>query len=76
MIASFRGFELGHDAWGVIGAEFAVADAAGPGAHGGGGGSEGDGFETCGVVGSDGGGDEIEEGGAGGADANGALSAD
>ncbi|KAL8689751.1 MAG: hypothetical protein Q9218_004650 [Villophora microphyllina] len=57
MVTPFRGFQLGDDAGGVIGAEFAVADAAGPGAHGGAGGGEGDGAETGGVVGSYRGGD-------------------
>lgn len=74
--AALGGLELGHDAGGVVGAEFAVADAAGPGAHGGGGGFEGDGAEAGGEVGAYGGGDEVEEGGAGGADAEGALGAD
>lgn len=74
--AALGGFELGHDAGGVVGAEFAVADAAGPGAHGRGGGFEGDGAEAGGEVGAYGRGDEVEEGGAGGADAEGALGAD
>lgn len=73
MVAPLRRFELRDDAGGVVGAEFAVADAAGPGAHGGGCGGEGDGAETGGVVGSDGGGNEVEEGGARGADAEGVL---
>ena len=75
MIAPFRGFELRDDAGGVVGAEFSVADAAGPGADCGGGGGEGDGAEAGGVVRTYGGGDEVEEGGAGGADAEGALGA-
>ena len=76
MIAAFRCFELRDDAGGVVGAEFAVADAAGPGAHGRGGRGERDGFEAGGVVWAHGGGDEVEEGGAGRTDAESALGAD
>ena len=76
MQSLFRGFELRNYARSVVGAEFAVAGAAGPGADGVGGCFEGDGFETGGVVRADGGGDHEEEGGAGGADAEGALRAD
>lgn len=65
-----------HDAGGVVGAEFLVADAAGPGADGVGGCFEGDGFEAGGVVGSYGGGDDEEEGGTRGADAQGPLGTD
>lgn len=76
MVPSLRRFQLGHDAGGVVGAELAVADAARPSAHGGGGGGEGDGAEARWVVGAYGAGDEVKEGGAGGADAEGAVGAD
>lgn len=76
MVAALGGLELRHDARGVVGAELAVADAAGPGAHGRGRGGEGDGAEARRVVRADGGGDHVEEGGAGGADPEGALGAD
>ena len=76
MEAPFRGFQLGKYAGGVVGAEFLVADAAGPGAHGVGCCFEGDGFEACRIVGAYGGSDDVEEGAAWGADAEGALCAD
>lgn len=75
MEAPLRCFQLGDYAWGVVRAELHVADAAGPGAHGVVGCFQGDRFEAGGVVGADGGGDEVEEGGAGGAHAEGALGA-
>lgn len=76
MESLFRGFELWNDAGGVVGAELLVADAAGPGAHGVGGRFEADGAETGWVVRTHGGGDEVEEGGARGANAERALGAD
>lgn len=67
------GLHLRDDAGRVVGAEFFVAHAAGPGAHGAAGGLQADGFEAGGVVGPHGAGDEVEEGGTGGPDAKGAL---
>lgn len=74
--AAGGGLLLGHDAGGVVGAELLVADAAGPGADGVVGGLEGDGLEARGVVGADGGGDDVEEGGTRRADAEGGLGPD
>lgn len=71
-----RGFQLGHDAGRVIGAEFLVTHAAGPGSYSVVGGFEAHGSEAGWVVWADGGGDEEEEGGGGGADAEGCLGAD
>lgn len=75
VVPALRGFELRDNAGGVVRAELAVANTAGPCAHGVGGGGEGNGFETRRVVRSDGGGDQVQEGGAGGSDAEGALGA-
>lgn len=76
MESLFRGFELWDDAGGVIGAELLVADAAGPGAHGIGGRFEAHRAETGWVVRPNGGGDKVEEGRTGGANAECALGAD
>ena len=70
------GGHLWDDAGRVVGAEFLVADAAGPRAHGVVGRFEGDGFEAGGVVRADGGGDDEEEGGSWGTDAEGTLGPD
>ena len=76
MEAALGGFHLREDARCVIGADFVVAGAARPSTDGVGGRFQGDGFKARGVVGAYGGGDDVEEGGARGANAEGALSAD
>lgn len=74
--AAAHGVALGHDAGRVVGAQLLVADAAGPGAHGVVGGLERDGLEPRGVVRADGAGDDVQQGAAGRADAEGLLRAD
>lgn len=74
--AAAHGVALRHDAGRVVGAQLLVADAAWPGAHGVVGGLERDGLEACGVVGPDGAGDDVQQGAARRADAEGLLRAD
>lgn len=76
MEAARGGLHLGDDTRGVVCAELAVSDTAGPGSGGVCGGLEGYGFEAGGVVGTDGGGDGVEESGAWGTDSESALSTD
>lgn len=76
MEAALGGFELGDDARSVVCSELFVAYPAWPGAHGVVGGFERDGFEAAWVVWSYGAADNVEKCGAGGPDAESALSAD
>lgn len=71
-----RSLDLRQHTLCVVGAELHVPDAAGPRTHILARSLERDGFESCGIVRADGGGDDIEECGAGGADAERALGPD
>ena len=71
-----HGLDLGNDARSIVGAELLVADAAGPGAHGVVGRLKRHSLEAGRVVRADGGGDDVEQGGAGGTDAERLLGAD
>lgn len=76
LVSAGSSLELRNDARGVVGAELLVANTAGPGTDGVVGGFELDGLEACGVVRADRGGDEEEESGTGGTDAESVLCSD
>lgn len=73
MEAPLRGFHLRYDTGCIVCADFLVADAARPGAHGGTGRFERDGFKAGGEVRTDGRSDNVKEGGARWTNAEGAL---
>ncbi|KAK1848521.1 hypothetical protein CCHR01_08850 [Colletotrichum chrysophilum] len=76
LVTAAGGLELGNDAGSVVGAELLVADTAGPGADGVVGGLKRNGLEAGGVVGANGGGDDVEQGRARRTDAEGLLGTD
>jgi hypothetical protein len=72
----FGGIDLGDDAGGIICADFGGAGTAWPGTHFVPRRHEFDGFEAGGVVGSDGRGDDVQQGRGSRPDANGSLGPD
>jgi hypothetical protein len=73
VITVFRGVDLRDDARGIICADFSVTGPAWPGTDSVPRRHEFDGFEASGVVGSDGRGDDVQQGRGSRTDSNGSL---